>query len=145
VAQIVALGAAAQIAKERVEQDASRIRGLRDQLEKLLERETQGHIMIHAKSADRLINTTSASFPDVEAVDLLTRIPHLCASTGAACHSHSTTISATLHSMGVTGPVARGTVRISLGRFTTADEIQQAGFALVTAWEEIRSNHPTAP
>jgi cysteine desulfurase len=144
VAQIVALGAAAQIAKERVDQDSSRIRGLRDQLENLLERETHGHIIIHAKSADRLINTTSASFPDVEAVDLLTRTPHLCASTGAACHSHSTTISATLQSMGVTGPVARGTVRISLGRFTTADEIQQAGFALVTAWEEIRSNHSTA-
>ena len=134
VAQIIALGAAAEIAAEKGESDAMRICGLRDQFENLVEQETHGAIFIHAKSAERLMNTTSASFPDVEAVDLLTRIPHLCASTGAACHSHLTTISATLQSMGVTEPVARGTGRISLGRFTTANEIQQAGFLILVVF-----------
>ncbi|OUT70057.1 MAG: hypothetical protein CBB70_02970 [Planctomycetaceae bacterium TMED10] len=144
VAQIVALGAAAEIAAEKSGSDAMRICGLRDQFENLVEQETHGDIFIHAKSAERLMNTTSVSFPDVEAVELLNRIPFLCASTGAACHSHSTVISATLQAMGVTEPIARGTVRISMGRHTTEDEIQQAAYALAKTWKKIRTTRPAA-
>lgn len=142
VAAIVALSAAAQIAAKCGKQDVVRIEGLRNQLENLLQEETHGEALIHAKSAERLINTTSVAFPGVQAVDLLSRIPFLCASTGAACHSHSGAISATLQAIGVTESIARGTIRISLGRHTTADEIQQAGLALTNVWKQLRTKSP---
>jgi len=141
VPHIMALGAAAQITEQRLKEDSQRIGTFRDQLECLLEQETSGQIIIHAKQVERLPNTTAAAFPDVNAKTLLEHLPHLCVSTGAACHSSSTKISATLQAMGMTESEARGTVRISLGRYTTADEVQQAGHALVAAWQEVRKSH----
>lgn len=141
VAQIVALGTAAEIAGQKRAEESDRIGGLRDEFEHRLEETTQGAIIIHARGAERLHNTSSIAFPGVEAKALLEQIPFLCASTGAACHSHSTTISATLSAMQVSEAAARATVRISLGRFTTTDEIRRAGVALTETWERLRVSH----
>ena len=138
VPHIVALGQAAKIARQRCAQDSMQMSGLRDQLEALLTEKTGGAILIHAQTAQRLSNTTSIAFPDVQANAILDQIPFLCASTGAACHSHATTISATLQAIGLTESVAQGTIRISLGRHTTEDEIDRAATALALAWEKSR-------
>ena len=119
--------------------------GLRDQLEALLTEKTGGAILIHAQTAQRLSNTTSIAFPDVQANAILDQIPFLCASTGAACHSHATTISATLQAIGLTESVAQGTIHISLGRHTTEDEIDRAATALALAWETTRKLGSACP
>ena len=144
VANIVALGKASELARQNCGHDAERIGMLRDQLESRLEEKTQGAILIHAQGAQRLNNTTSIAFPDVGAMDLLNKIPFLCASTGAACHSHATTISATLREIGATESVARGTIRMSLGRQNNADEIEQVANALVSAWRATRAPGPAS-
>ena len=118
---------------------------LRDRLESLLKEKTDDAIVIHAHDAPRLSNTTSVAFPDVQATAILDQIPFLCASTGAACHSHATTISATLRAIGLTESVAQGTIRMSLGRHTTEDEIGRTATALAFAWETTRKLPSAGP
>ena len=93
--------------------------------------------MIHGEQAQRLPNTLSVNFPRVAAHDLLARIPEVCASIGAACHSGGTGVSATLRAMGLTAQTARGTIRLSVGWQTTVDEIDRAANLLVGAWEAL--------
>ena len=57
--------------------------------------------------------------------------PEVAASTGSACHAGHVTISPVLRAMGVPEKVARGAVRLSVGRFTTDDDITQAAAALI--------------
>ena len=59
------------------------------------------------------------------------------ASTGAACHSGETKMSATLSAIGLEENVARGTVRLSVGRFTTEEEIDTAAGWLIDAWKQM--------
>ena len=115
------------------------------QLESLLKEKTDDAIVIHAHDAPRLSNTTSIAFPDIQATSILDQIPFLCASTGAACHSHATTISATLQAIGLTDSVAQGTIRISLGRHTTEDEISRTASSLALAWETMRKSRSADP
>jgi cysteine desulfurase len=67
----------------------------------------------------------------------LARIPELCASTGSACHSGTAAMSPTLAAMGVEAEAARGTVRLSLGWYTSEDEVDRAASLLAGAWEAI--------
>ena len=134
VSQIVALGAAAELANNQLEADAARIRKLRNLLEGQLKHGSDDRITINAEGAQRLPNTSSANFPDVVAVELLATVPEICASTGAACHSNTTHISATLAAMGISEEVARGTIRLSLGRHTTETQAAYATEQLLGAW-----------
>ena len=137
VALTVALGKAAEIAEQAQMSECARLAKLRDEFEGHLEEATGGEVVIHARAAERLPNTSSIAFPGVEGQRLLDHIPLLCASTGAACHSHSTTVSATLAAMRISEQVARSTIRISLGRFTTAPEVHRAGTALTETWKQL--------
>ncbi len=134
VSQIVALGAAAELAQNRLEADSERIGKLRNLLEVQLKDGSGNRITINAERAERLPNTSSTNFPDVVAVELLATVPELCASTGAACHSNTTHISATLAAMGISEEVARGTIRLSLGRHTTETQAAYASEQLLGAW-----------
>ena len=137
VALTVALGKAAEIAEQAQMSECARLAELRDEFEGYLEEATGGEVVIHARGAERLPNTSSIAFPGVAGQRLLDHIPLLCASTGAACHSHSTTVSATLAAMRIPEQVARSTIRISLGRFTTAPEVHRAGAALTETWKQL--------
>ena len=83
----------------------------------------------------RLPNTLSANFPNVVGTDLLTATPSVCASTGAACHSGETKISATLKGIGLDPKTAQGTVRLSVGRMTTFEEIERGADDLIASWK----------
>jgi cysteine desulfurase len=65
--------------------------------------------------------------------ELLQAVPEVAASTGSACHEGKVTQSPVLSAMGVPPEVGRGAVRLSVGRFTTEDEIDRAAEALVRA------------
>lgn len=136
-ASIVGLGRAAQRATEELAHAGPQMQSLRDRLQERL-CEAMGDVtLVHGNEAIRLPNTLSISFLGVSGADLLRRVPEVCASTGAACHSTGGGMSATLAAIGLTAEQAAGTVRLSVGWDTTADEIEQAAEMLIAAWEAL--------
>jgi cysteine desulfurase len=111
---------------------------LRDRLLEKLRAAIGPQLSINGEQAERLPNTLSVNFPDVVAGDLLRQTPELCASTGAACHSGSTHMSATLSAIGLEPAIARGTIRLSVGWYNDEDQIDRAAQLLVAAWENLR-------
>jgi cysteine desulfurase len=138
VAGIAGLGAAAALVNKSLDAAAQRMEGLRDQLLELLRAGTGGELVLHGERAARLPNTLSVALAGVNGQELLARVPELCASTGAACHSEAEAISPTLGAMGVSTELARGTIRLSLGWYTSEDDVQRAASAIVGAWEALR-------
>lgn len=126
VLEIVGLGQACELVAADLATEAERLARLRDQLQSvLLAAEPTARINGHPRQ--RLPNTLSISYPDCVAGEILDRIPEVAVSAGAACHSEGVHISHVLAAMGVPDEYALGTVRISLGRMTTAAEIDEAG------------------
>ncbi len=137
VPYLVGLGVAAAVAAKHVGEAGERCLALRDRLLNQLQSEIEG-LSINGSGAPRLPNTLSVNFPDVIGSELLSRIPELCASTGAACHSGNTQLSSTLAAMGVDAKIGRGCVRLSCGWHTNEDEIDRAASLLISAWESLR-------
>ena len=82
--------------------------------------------MVHAREAERLPNTLSLGFPGLLASDLMAKLDGIACSAGAACHAGGATASAVLVAMDAPHDAAVGTLRLSLGRFTTADDVERA-------------------
>ncbi len=138
VPYLVALGHAATLAEKHLA-DPGQLAMLRDRLEQRLRDGIGEDLSVNAARAQRLPNTLSVNFPRVTGSALLRRIPELCASTGAACHSGSEHLSPTLAAIGLTPELSRGTVRLSVGWFTTEEEIDRAVSLLLSAWEGERT------
>jgi len=138
VPSIVALGRAAVLAMKSLDASQERLLMLRDRLWNELLQGVGDGLLLHGKNSPRLPNTLSVSFPGVSAQEMLERIPELCASTGSACHSEVAAISPTLDAMGVTTDQARGTMRLSLGWYTSEEEIARAVSLLIDAWEALK-------
>ncbi|MHB8972001.1 MAG: cysteine desulfurase family protein [Pirellulaceae bacterium] len=119
------------------ENQGERLAKLRDRLCDTLRQAIGKRLVVHGEQVARLPNTLSVNFPQVLGSELLARIPEICASTGAACHSNGTSISATLRAMGLGPAATRGTIRLSLGRPTTADDVDRAANLLIGAWESL--------
>jgi cysteine desulfurase len=138
VPYLVGLGRAAMFVEEHESATGGgateKLARLRDRLYEALRTSIAG-LTVNGAGAPRLPNTLSVNFPGAIGGDILKRCPELCASTGAACHSGSTHVSATLKAIGLAPEVARGTVRLSVGWPTTDEEIDRAARALVAAWE----------
>lgn len=139
VPYLVALGRAAEWAAAGLTEASARMAALRDRLHERLRAAVDPRLSVNGADAPRLPNTLSVNFPDVVGAELLARAPEVCASTGAACHSGETHLSATLAAIGLDAAVARGTVRLSLGRSTTADQIDRAAELLGVAWRALVS------
>ena len=130
VAGIVGLGAACAVAQARLPADLPRLTALRDRLEEALavaDWKRNGH------PTERLPNTLNVSLTGAVGEDVLQSAPTVAASTGSACHSGHTEPSAVLLAMRLPRARALGAVRLSLGRWTTAADIDHAAAALVAA------------
>ncbi len=127
VAFSVALGKAAQICQECLrDKEHLLIKELRDMLEQGI-REIVPNLVINGHPEHRLPNTSSISIPGRLGAEVLKLVEEVfVASTGAACHDRSQGISHVLSAMGLARDVAMGTMRLSLGRFTTRPEIETA-------------------
>ncbi len=132
---IVGLGTAAELAAASLPGITRQLAAQRDRLELGLRGRIPG-LTVNAASSVRLPNTASVNFPGLIGAELLDAIPELCASTGAACHSGTTKLSATLAAMGVPEDVSRGAVRLSVGRSTTDEEIDTAVERLAAVWQK---------
>lgn len=140
VPYIVALGQAALLAAKASDELHDRLADLRDELASRLETVLGDRLTINGKGGERLPNTLSVNLPGVSAHALLNRIPDLCASTGAACHSGSDAVSPTLAAIGLTPETTRGTVRLSVGWYTSQEDIQRAAELLLDAWESLSNS-----
>ncbi|HUG70498.1 MAG TPA: cysteine desulfurase family protein [Pirellulaceae bacterium] len=134
---IVALGHACFLAGKAVEDVSDRMADLRDRLAKTLQAAIGGDLTIHGAQAPRLPNTLSVNFPDVAGGELLARTPEISASTGSACHASVTKLSATLAAIRLTPDQARGTVRLSVGWYTSEEDVDRAAELLIGAWESL--------
>ncbi|OQA30133.1 MAG: Cysteine desulfurase [Acidobacteria bacterium ADurb.Bin340] len=137
---IVGLGKAAELALAHLP-DQERVADLRDRLESLL-REALPDLRIHGGGAERLPNTSLLALPDVEGEALQLRLSQrgICVSTGSACTTGRPEPSHVLQAMGVPPDLARGTVRLSLGRETTAGEVEAVAIALPQVVQELRAS-----
>lgn len=134
---IVGLGAAALLAARGLETNGARMLFLRDRLFDHLNAAIGPSLSFNGGRGRRLPNTLSVNFPRVVARDLLARVPEVCASTGAACHSTGATLSKTLSAIGLHPATGEGTVRLSLGWHTSEEEVDRAASLLLGAWESL--------
>jgi len=127
----VGLGRACELAAEDVAAEGPRLRGLRDRLRRALEADLPG-VRVHTPEEGSLPNTLSVAIPGVNAARLLDRLgEEVAASAGAACHGSAVTPSHVLVAMGVDVATALGTVRLSLGRFSTEEEVDHGARRIV--------------
>lgn len=95
-------------------------------------------IRLNGHPIKRLPNTLSIGFPGVDATRLLHAMPGIAASAGAACHSDRQEISPVLTAMQVPGEYAIGTIRFSVGRITTMQEVEEASEIIIHAYKKNR-------
>ncbi len=137
VPYIVGLGQACVLAFRSLEESARRLETLRDRLYTQLSQAIGGRLKVNGQQAARLPNTLSVNFPDVAAAEMILRLPELCVSAGSACHTGMAGMSPTLAAMGLDPDEARGTMRLSVGWFTSEEEIDRAASLLLGAWESL--------
>ena len=124
-ASIVGLGKEADIAKRTMSEYVPRMQSLRDRLHGLLLKSIL-ELRLNGHPKKRLQNTLNVSVPGIDSEELLAGTPELAASTGSACHADRTEPSPVLTAMGVPEEVALGTLRLSLGKWSTEKEIDRA-------------------
>ena len=124
VPYIVGMGVAAQLATSHMQEERVNVALLRDRLEQgLVERISD--CLVNGDVENRLPNTTNIAFKNVEGEAILLMLDRLgiCASSGSACTSGSLEPSHVLRAMGVPFTYAHGSVRLSLSRYTTQEEV----------------------
>lgn len=134
---IAGLGAACEVAGRDLEANGERMRKTRDRLQEGLLRSIED-VRVNGHPENRLPNTLSAGFRAVDAGVLLGAMEGLAASAGAACHGASVEISKTLKAMGVPLEWARGTIRLSTGKYTTEGEVDRAIEIIASAVKRLR-------
>ncbi len=136
VASIVGLGVACERARRDLEAEGARVRKLRDRLWQRLSDRVPG-LARNGHPEQRLPNTLSVRFPGVSGNAVMAEGPEVAASTGSACHAGGEEAPAVVVLMGVSPREALGTVRLTLGRGTTSDEVERAAAALGRAWRTL--------
>ena len=134
---IVGLGRAAFLSASLLDESAGISASLRDRFSKAIISDIP-HAVVHGYGANRLPNTISVAFPGVSGAEMLARVPEVCASLGAACHSSGEHSSGTLNAMGVSQELMRGTIRFSFGRKSTVEDTDRAAMLMVEAWEALK-------
>jgi len=121
---IAGFGKACEIAMDEMEVDAERIRLHRDHLEKVLI--DSGNVSVNGSISSRLYNVTNLAFAGISANELIASLKEVAVATGSACTSAIPEPSHVLKAMQVPDELAYASIRFSLGKFTTEDEIEFA-------------------
>lgn len=119
------LGKACELIERNLAEYADHMAAMRDRLEQGLL--ASGHdTRVNGHLTERLPNTCSIGFRGREADGILVSLPTVAASAGAACHSDRVELSHVLEAMRVPREYAMGTLRLTVGRYTTEEEIDRA-------------------
>lgn len=137
VPAIVGMGAAGEIARAELPGEGRRLAGLRDALFSGLQRRL-GDLTVHGHPVERLPGTLHVSFAGVEAEALMARCPEIAVSTAAACTSAATGPSHVLKAMNVPDDQIYSSIRFSIGRFNTAEQIERVVEFVTAAVEALR-------
>ena len=143
VPYIVGLGMAAQLSSDHMQEERVNVARLRDKLENgLLERIPD--CMVNGDVENRLPNTSNIAFKNVEGEAILLMLDRLgiCASSGSACTSGSLEPSHVLRAMGVPFNYAHGSVRLSLSRYTTEEDVDYVIENFPSVIETLRAISP---
>lgn len=129
---IVGFGEACRLAATEMARETLRLADLR---RRLLERLTAAipGLTVNGSMDARIAGNLNLTFPAATAAELMERIPDLCVSTGSACSSAAIEPSYVLRALGLSDAAAARTLRIGLGRFTSAADIDYAAAALAAA------------
>ncbi len=138
---IVGLGAAAELAMQEMPTEGPRITALRDRLQQGIVSQLD-QVNLNGHPTQRLPNTLNLSFAYVEGESLMMRMKDIAVSSGSACTSASLEPSYVLKALGVGDDMAHSSLRFSLGRFTTQEEIDFAIERVVRAVRELRELSP---
>jgi cysteine desulfurase len=125
VPNIIGLGAACSLARSN--NDHHRIEAMRNHLEDdILSNTPNAYLNGIADRTRRLPNTSNISFENIDGQSILARLDHegICVSTGSACHSTTHESSPTLQAMNIPYSRAQGSIRFSVGRYNTEEEIE---------------------
>jgi cysteine desulfurase len=132
VPYMVGLGKACELAGEALVEYGVKVEALRDRLyQNIVDGLGKDRVQRNGHLERRLPNTLNISIKGVIGEELLSRIPEIAASTGAACHAGSTEPSSVLVKMGLSRELALGALRLTLGRWSTQEEIDRASSLIV--------------
>ena len=141
VTGIVGLGEAARICREEMDSEAAKLSTLRARLQDRIYKELPDAVL-NGDADHRLPHMTNISFPYVEGESLLMGIKEVAVSSGSACTSASLEPSYVLKALGLVDELAHSSIRFSLGRFTTEEEIDFAADRLITEVKRLREMSP---
>lgn len=133
VPYLVGLGKAAELAAASLPAATERLRALRDRLHERLRAGLGERVVLNGHPERRLPNTLNVNFVGHVGAELLAKVPGVAASTGSACHEGKVSQSPVLAAMRVPPEIGKGAVRLSVGRFTTEEEVDRAARLLIEA------------
>jgi len=144
VMEIAGLGKACEIAGRDLEQNWLHFKSTRDLLFQKLNTDLK-NIVWNGDPENCLPNTLNLSFPGINSGLLLSSMPGIAASAGAACHSDKNIISHVLQAMGVPEEHAVAALRFSTGKFTTAEEIEHSAKIIIRTVLDITGSRSDKP
>ena len=133
----VGLGEALRLAGDEMMGDAGRLRTLRDQMWQRLNVAVPG-LVLNGSMTNRIGVNLNFSVDGADAESLMAALPGLAVSSGSACSSSSEESSHVLKAIGLSSELAEASLRIGLGRFTMADEVEMATDQLINAITTVR-------
>ena len=138
---IVGLGKAAELCRLERDQDRARIRALRDRMEKAF---TSGleEVYVNGHPSDRLPGSLNVSFNYVEGESLMMGMNSVAVSSGSACTSATLEPSHVMKALGVSEDLVHTSIRFSLGRFSTEEEVDRAVSECLTSARKLREMSP---
>ncbi len=129
---IAGFGVACRLAREGMAAESERLAKLRSAMLERLQAAIPG-LSVNGSMRHRLAGNLHLTFPGASAAALLAACPELCLSTGSACTSAAVTPSAVLVAMGLDADAASRSLRVGLGRTTSAADVEDASAALIAA------------
>lgn len=139
---IVGFGKAAELAQKEMAQDAERLSKLRDKLENALKEKLE-EVYVNGSTEHRMPHVTNISFKHVEGEGLMmTFNQNIAVSSGSACTSASLEPSYVLIALGLGDDLAHSSIRFSLGRFTTEEDVDYAIKAVSDGVNHMRDLSP---
>ena len=138
--QIVGMGEAYRLAKLEMAEERERVRGMRDRL--LAGIQTMEEVFVNGSLERRVPHNLNVSFNFVEGESLIMAVKDIAVSSGSACTSASLEPSYVLRALGRSDELAHSSIRFTLGRFTTEEEIDYAVEHLKTKVAKLRDLSP---
>jgi cysteine desulfurase len=141
VPNIVGFGAACELSRREMPEEAERLPALRERLREGIQGQLE-ETFLHGHPTERLPGNVSLGFAFIDSGALMTMMRNVAVSSGSACTSASVEPSHVLRALGVPDELARGSIRYGLGRFTTPEEVDFAVEETVRAVQHLRAISP---